>query len=453
MTEEESQVYQKTIQRLQELIEQDKLIQSLEEKLTGGTATYKDAWEYANKVGHAGSRALIEQADQLIAEDIDGYETIMDALYDCYDQSATYAAAVQTLENQKAGIGIKGTQADFDRNRASGIAHLGSNAEDAESAVRALGTPVEHFTENVVGDTIKANEEFQYRSGLNPKIKRTSSGKCCQWCDEIAGVYDYPAPDEVYRRHQNCNCLVEYYPGNGLKQNAHSKRWTADAEPEKITQRINEEEERSRNLHKGKEEVFERKNASEKDYSKARKLDHYTANNLYIEDGVELTPREVRRLNQRINEAKDKLGLIGKCKSPMVITRFSDERKLASYNPRTDTFFIDYRLVVEKDIEKLQRDYVCPDNPLSSLVHELYHWEDADDYRRGVGVIESAGRKSAYTIYQRERAEAALIDAGVNLRDMNQIRRELGDYAYEKMLVNDFEEVYAEYRTKKVLKG
>lgn len=225
MTEEEKQIYQEYEERFKEAVSKDKRIQDLAEKLANGTATYKDAWEYANKVGHAGSRALIEQADQLIAEDIDGYETIMDALYDCYDQSATYAAAVQTLENQKAGLGIKGAQANFDRSRASGIAHLGSNAEDAESAAKVLGIPVEHFTENVVGDTIKANEEFQYRSGLNPKIKRTSSGKCCQWCDEIAGVYDYPAPDEVYRRHQNCNCLVEYYPGNGLKQNVHTKRW------------------------------------------------------------------------------------------------------------------------------------------------------------------------------------------------------------------------------------
>lgn len=453
MTEEEKGIYQEFEDRFKEAVSKDKRIQDLAEKLADGTATYQDAWEYANKVGHVGSRTLIDQADQLIADDIDGYEAIMDALYDCYDQSAAYAAAVQTLENQKAGIGIKGLQADFDKDRASGIAHLGSNAEDAASAARYLGTPVEHFTENVVGDTIKANEAFQYQSGLNPKIKRTSTGKCCQWCDEIAGVYDYPAPDEVYRRHQNCNCLVEYYPGNGLKQNAHTKRWSPGAEPETITRRINEEEERSRNLHKGKEEVFERKNASEKDYSKARKLDHYTANNLYIEDGVELTPREVRRLNQRINEAKDKLGLIGKCKSPMVISRFSDERKLASYNPRTDTFFLDYRLIVEKDIEKLQRDYVCPDNPLSSLVHELYHWEDADDYRRSVGVIESADRKSVYTIYQRERARTALIEAGVDLQDINRSRQELGNYAADRLLRNDFEEVYAEYRTKDTLKG
>ena len=101
----------------------------------------------------------------------------------------------------------------------------------------------------MVGDTIKANEAFQYQSGLSPKIKRTSSGKCCQWCDEIAGIYDYPAPDEVYRRHQNCNCLVEYYPGNGLKQNAHTKTW-AVAESSRITHEALLEQEESNKQRK-----------------------------------------------------------------------------------------------------------------------------------------------------------------------------------------------------------
>ncbi|MCR5006519.1 MAG: hypothetical protein K6A77_11520 [Clostridiales bacterium] len=228
MTEEESRIYQEISKKFKELVDQDKVIQSLAEKIANGKATYQDAWDYANRIGKAGSKAMLSQVDELVADGIDGYESIMESLYECYDASATYAVAVQTIQNQKAGIGIKGLQTDFDKDRASGIAHLGSNAEDAASAARYLGTPVEHFTENVVGDTIKVNEAFQYQSGLNPKIKRTSTGKCCQWCDEIAGIYDYPAPDEVYRRHQNCNCLVEYYPGNGLKQNAHSKRWAEE---------------------------------------------------------------------------------------------------------------------------------------------------------------------------------------------------------------------------------
>lgn len=255
MTEEESRIYQEISEKFKELVDQDKGIQSLAEKIANGKATYQDAWDYANRIGKAGSKAMLSQVDELVSDGIDGYESIMEGLYECYDASAAYAAAVQTIQNQKAGVGIKGLQADFDKDRASGIAHLGSNAEDATSAARYLGTPVEHFTENVVGDTIKANEEFQYQSGLNPKIKRTSSGQCCQWCDEIAGIYDYPAPDEVYRRHQNCNCLVEYYPGNGLKQNVHTKRWReAERTPNQIltAAKVGKEEKERNQFHKSR---------------------------------------------------------------------------------------------------------------------------------------------------------------------------------------------------------
>ena len=462
MTEEEQRIYQKFEERFKEEVSKNKRIQDLAEKLANGTATYKDAWEYANKVGRAGSKALIEQADQLIAEEIDGYETIMDALYDCYDQSATYAATVQTLENQKGGLGIKGAQANFDRSRASGIAHLGSNAEDAESASRVLGTPVEHFTENVVGDTIKANEEFQYRSGLNPKIKRTSSGKCCQWCDEIAGIYDYPAPDEVYRRHQNCNCIVEYHPGNGLKQNVHNKRWTADAEPSAIVDRITiisergaerhrylieSDSERYRHVRLGREEEFKR----DRETIKARKVERYSENNLYIENGIELSSRDIRRFNQRINEAKDKMGLIGKCKAPMIIT--NDNSIVASYNPRLDTFFINVRFLDEKNVTELQSMFVRPDDRSSSLIHELFHWKDATDYRQFVGKIHSADPQSAYSVYQRERAYSKLANSGINIEDPIKIRELLGEYAYRMLLDNNFEEVYTELRTKILLEG
>ena len=33
---------------------------------------------------------------------------------------------------------------------------------------------------------------------------------------------------------ENCHCVVEYDPGTGKRQNAHTKRWTEDAAPDKI---------------------------------------------------------------------------------------------------------------------------------------------------------------------------------------------------------------------------
>lgn len=90
-----------------------------------------------------------------------------------------------------------------------------------------LGESVINFSQTIVDDTIKTNAEFHYKAGLSPKIIRTSDGNCCDWCDSVVGVYKYPdVPKDVYRRHKHCQCEVNYYPGDGKYQNAHTKKWS-----------------------------------------------------------------------------------------------------------------------------------------------------------------------------------------------------------------------------------
>ena len=83
-------------------------------------------------------------------------------------------------------------------------------------------------------DMVKANAEFAASSGLTAKIVRSTSGKCCAWCSSIAGTYTYGSePKDVYRRHNNCDCTVEYVTSKG-SQNVHSKQWTRASEADKI---------------------------------------------------------------------------------------------------------------------------------------------------------------------------------------------------------------------------
>ena len=35
----------------------------------------------------------------------------------------------------------------------------------------------------------------------------------------------------------------------------------------------------------------------------------------------------------------------------------------------------------------MQKDFACPDNPLSTILHELIHWQDAEKYRSKFGEI------------------------------------------------------------------
>lgn len=451
MNQEEQKIYQEFTDYFRNAMSEDDRLARFAEKLTKGEATYVDAWDYARRVGGQMSDALLEVAEEILLSE-DGYDIVMSALHDGYQEAADYAAGVQTVINQEQGLGIKGIKPDFMKGRASGIAHQASNAEDLETTEYYLGSPAQHFTENVVGDTIKANEEFQFRSGLNPKIKRTAVGGCCEWCQAVAGEYDYPAPDEIYRRHANCDCLVEYYPGNGLKQNAHTKRWTKDADPEAIRKRqisisLFSEENRYRRLRFGKEEVFERHGKN----IKAKQLPRYSRNNLFLADGVSVTDTQIRKFDQRVYEAKDKLGLIGKCNAPIVIIGKSSV--LASYNPRTDTFFINELYLDDSQIRALQEGFTCSEDPKSSLIHELSHWIDAEDYRKNVGIIEDASKRSMYTIYQREKAFELLTDAGINLQDVEFVEKKISRYAVKKLFKNEYEEVLAEYRTKIVLEG
>lgn len=222
--------------RFEKIYKSDAVITELLRKLDKGTATYNDSWNYANKVGEIAIKAAKEYTVEWLGTE-DNYSIVMEYLKDyAYDYTANYSQKCQKIQNKKAKIGVKAQKADFDADRASGIANKVSHAEDEVQFSKAI-EKTRDFTENTVGDTIKKNIEFQKKSGLNPKIKRIAAFKCCKWCTEKAGTYDYPCEDEIFRRHENCGCTVDYY-GNGLKQNVYTKKIVNIYKPEQIERNV-----------------------------------------------------------------------------------------------------------------------------------------------------------------------------------------------------------------------
>ena len=109
----------------------------------------------------------------------------------------------------------------------------GSLWDDLASALNGL----ENALRATADDMVKSNAEFATSSGLTAKIVRSTSGECCAWCSSIAGTYTYGSePKDVYRRHNNCDCTVEYVTSKG-SQNVHSKQWTRASEADKIEER------------------------------------------------------------------------------------------------------------------------------------------------------------------------------------------------------------------------
>lgn len=227
----------------QKRMEESKEIQALYKKIQSGGATYADATDYAYQVGRALSQALGENLSPAVLPDRRMYYNIADRILrplmeENYSIVARAAQMVQKALNQQAGIGIAAQMTAVNLDRIQGIVDKVSNAEVFDDVAWVLDEPVKNYSMNVVDETIRKNVDFQGRSGLLPKVIRKSERKCCSWCSNLAGEYEYPdVPDDVYRRHENCRCIVEYDPGSGRRQNIYTKKWTTTIEDAKIEAR------------------------------------------------------------------------------------------------------------------------------------------------------------------------------------------------------------------------
>lgn len=98
-----------------------------------------------------------------------------------------------------------------------------------------------NISQNYIDEYVKENADFRSKSGLTAKVIRSTNGKCCKWCDKLAGVYTYPVPKEVYQRHDNCDCKVTYVSEKGA-QDVYTKKRINNAEFEERLKLLKESE-------------------------------------------------------------------------------------------------------------------------------------------------------------------------------------------------------------------
>lgn len=210
----------------------NKKLLTIHEMIEEGTATYKQAYEYAQEVGQTLSSALQAHINSEVLPDGHMYFNIADRILNPTLQTnhvmvAAVSAEIQELLNKQAGLGLKGIQPDLNQPRIKSIIERIVHEELFDDVSWIIGEPIINFTQSVVDDTIQANADFQYQSGLYPKIIRYAQGsETCEWCKNLVGTYKYPdVPEDVYKRHDRCDCVVEYDPGDARRQNVWSKEW------------------------------------------------------------------------------------------------------------------------------------------------------------------------------------------------------------------------------------
>lgn len=220
---------------LLELIQRDfeenynksKLIASLYQKVRDGTATYLEANDYAIEVGEILANAYQRILSSSVLPDGHMYYNIANriltpTLTNNYNLITEVTSDIQTSLNQKAGIGIKALVPKLNEDRIKGLIEKIVSVENFDDAKWVLDEPVKNHAQSIVADSIKENAEFQFEAGMTPKIVRKSTNHCCEWCQRLADVYEYPkVPQDVYKRHDHCRCIVDYVAADGRK-NVHN---------------------------------------------------------------------------------------------------------------------------------------------------------------------------------------------------------------------------------------
>ena len=217
-------------------IEADPGINAMYKRIRDGTATFEQANKFAEKSGQFLARAfgLIEQdmlPDGKMYYNI-AMNVVMPACEMNYNVVAEMAQQVMKLENARNNVPLGARIAKMGRENIENIIDKLVAYETYDEGKWLLNEPIINNSITIVDDTIKENVEFQFKSGIEAEIERVAVAGCCDWCNDIAGTYDYSdvknRGTDVYRRHNYCRCMVLYRKANRIT-NAHSKVDYADA--------------------------------------------------------------------------------------------------------------------------------------------------------------------------------------------------------------------------------
>lgn len=225
----------------------DRRVAQISKRIRDGTATFIEAHDYAERIGENLSRSFLSNLTEDALPDGRLYynianRTVVPALQVNHITINEAAEEIQNAIDLKNGIGLKSVRADFPKERIQGL--IDKMTADGITLIEAqswLKEPLINNLEAFVDDFIKENAKVRSNAGLKTTITRIAAPGCCDWCDALAGTYEYGSePQDVYRRHQFCRCTVTFQ----------SKKTSQDVWSKKIWKSSEEEIERRKEIGK-----------------------------------------------------------------------------------------------------------------------------------------------------------------------------------------------------------
>lgn len=102
--------------------------------------------------------------------------------------------------------------------------------------------------------------------------------------------------------------------------------------------------------------------------------------NVYISDKVKLKRKELHNFDMQVRKAFDMLGEVETSGKPEICIVTPEEMRvnaIASYMPMQNVLNVNSAYFSTSDLSDLQENLACPQDGLSTILHELIHWQDA----------------------------------------------------------------------------
>lgn len=192
--------------------------------------------------------------------------------------------------------------------------------------------------------------------------------------------------------------------------------------------------------------TFERKIEGETITIDTRKA-NALCDNVYISDKVKLKRKELHNFDMQVRKAFDMLGEVETSGKPEICIVTPEEMRvnaIASYMPMQNVLNVNSAYFSTSDLSDLQENLACPQDGLSTILHELIHWQDAKNYRAKFGSINDYFEYCDYLNKIYAPKVEKLINNGYNIEDIS-------GYAFECLKDKAMDEVYNEYRVSKLL--
>jgi hypothetical protein len=438
-------------------VETNRRIGTLEGKLENG-GTYQAAEEYSYEIGEALSKAFADGLSSEVLPDGHMYyniavRTVDPLIREAWGEAAAAAVKAQENINGAAGLRIRAKQAEFNEDRLHQLINvLTQDGVPYDEVSGILEGKTTNVIQSAVDDTLKTNADFQARAGLSPKIVRIADPKCCEWCQSLEGEYPYPAPKEIYQRHANCECVVDFHAANGRVQNIHTREWREEQRAAEVEERKRREQELNneslwmqeyRQTTRSNEVVNDVK-FQDVELRRAVEYDH----EIYLSENVTIKPRALHELDVQLSEAMRRYRGNSENRPKLAVLTSAEigQNRVALYEPTNNTIYVIPEVGDRRRILDFQKDMACGDNPNATMYHEVWHWMQAEGYRERIGDITTENR-GEYMRTIAEYAKKRLDAVGVN--EYNVL--EISDYAARKYSNGRFDETEAELHVRKAL--